>query len=250
MATPCDCSVCPDGTPKQWKVTLSGVTNGVCTQCASFNGDFILDRQAVPGCLWSYSIPGSPCGYPALSLAISKSGSTYRLSVFIGSNANWLLTSSTPLDCLATYTPTNTLSLGCNWPSTVTATPILPSLSDTDFDSCLPALQKGEPPGSIRQSILPPYAGTPLPACTPASGAAPGGTVPGFNLNLPGGTSAVSATRAAAADLAGGGLAGGCGTGTTPQFGSASLDAAMLRMQSWQSAVVPTLPAGLDAGPG
>ncbi len=55
----CDCSACPCGAPKKFKLTISGVTpcgDTPCDECG-IDGTYILE-QAPAWCGWRFDEPG------------------------------------------------------------------------------------------------------------------------------------------------------------------------------------------------
>lgn len=56
------CSVCSTGTtPAEISVTLSGITNGSCSDCTTLNDTFVVVRGSGTSCLWSYDIDPDIC---------------------------------------------------------------------------------------------------------------------------------------------------------------------------------------------
>ena len=55
----CDCSACPCGAPKKFKLTISGVTGGGDTprDPCGVDGEYILE-QAPAWCGWRFDEPG------------------------------------------------------------------------------------------------------------------------------------------------------------------------------------------------
>src|SRR5262249_36959346 len=66
----CLCSVCPNGTPYQWKVTISGTGNSACTDCNHANGDFILAYNSP--CHWQLPVSGICSVSATLKLYIAQ----------------------------------------------------------------------------------------------------------------------------------------------------------------------------------
>ena len=51
----CSCPACRSGAPYQWKVTLTGISNGTCGTCNSLNGDYVLSWNGTGldgSCTW------------------------------------------------------------------------------------------------------------------------------------------------------------------------------------------------------
>lgn len=68
--------------PQRWQVTIAGVTNGFCADCAALNGTFILEY--VSGCTW-ISAPVPFCGgSPGWRLDIGIGGAQVWLRLFGG----------------------------------------------------------------------------------------------------------------------------------------------------------------------
>jgi len=159
--TPCDCKWCPDGAPQQWQVTISGITNHTCTQCASINGVYTLSRAADFGgsCVWGG--PAMPCSFTGFQLTIYQDTVTGNVDiklVAIGAPPTPTWTQSNISSCSdSSYTLTgggqgNTT---CNWPTSVTVTPIVPAITDTSLNGCLPCLQGGCPEGAGNPCLSP-----------------------------------------------------------------------------------------------
>lgn len=73
------CSQCPVA-PQRWKLSVSGITNGECTECGALNGDFTLNH--ISGCNWATdSVSACEPAFPTWSL-------------FYGSNT-WFLQTET-----------------------------------------------------------------------------------------------------------------------------------------------------------
>jgi len=69
----CDCSACPCGAPKKFKLTISGVTpcgDTPCDECG-IDGTCILE-QAPGWCGWRYDGPGGCWGYKAWNLWLEQ----------------------------------------------------------------------------------------------------------------------------------------------------------------------------------
>src|SRR5262245_45731117 len=79
--TPCNCLHCLDGVPTQYKVIVSGTTNRDCSECAGFDGTYILDRST-DQCSWTTNFT-SFCNYTWMTLSIAGdcSGRTFTLGV-------------------------------------------------------------------------------------------------------------------------------------------------------------------------
>src|SRR5579859_1334635 len=165
MANLCGCQGCPNGAAQKYKLSVSGTTNNTCTDCANLNGDYILSLASTGAtCQWSLTTTITLCGGSqsiTWTLSIfSNGGVTLNLKIGLAIIATW---SGTITDCLAVATLSRAFeNVDCNYPSTITVTPIFPALSDTDLNGCLPAIQKGNAPGSnLGQSFNQPYLGVP-----------------------------------------------------------------------------------------
>src|SRR5262245_39610264 len=66
----CGCTLCPNGAPYQWRVSISGTTNNVCTDCSHANGDFTLNY--VSGCAWQLAVTGICAGSATLKLFFTQ----------------------------------------------------------------------------------------------------------------------------------------------------------------------------------
>src|SRR5262245_43448307 len=128
MPNLCLCTPCVNGIPYQWKVSISGTTNGSCTGCGNANGDFILNY--ISSCNWSLGVGGicQSSGTLKLSFAANASGGVDMTVEFDtrGGATQWTATNLP--DCLS---PTSLTLVGsgtadCNWPSTISVTPIGP----------------------------------------------------------------------------------------------------------------------------
>src|ERR1700730_316460 len=170
MSTPCTCVACPDGVPDQWKITLSGVSNGTCGSCGALNSDYVLSKTTP--CRWLLQLGTTHCGEFAFILdltydsASNKSTATLEFQWYSGQrhltwSASWL--GSCMSDHTLAYqgetgnpfwTPITTQCH--NWPSAITIHPVAPALNSTtilDYEDCLDALLKGCGEG-IRAKIL------------------------------------------------------------------------------------------------
>lgn len=138
--TPC----CPGGVtgclacvaaPAQWQMTVSGITNGSCSNCDRWNGTVILKNHTlIPlaggPCLWSSPVElgSAPC--PAGCGDCSRWTlvlTSVEAELFIdGLSMGAYTLPLTSFDCLGS----NTLILGrasddcLNWPSTITLEPV------------------------------------------------------------------------------------------------------------------------------
>ena len=129
------CSVCGGSAPAQYALSVSGITNGACTNCTAWNGDWILTNDSLVfesgnPCKWSTPVelgtgPCEPgCGdcsrwtlvltsTTAALMADENQMAAYRLDI-------------EDFDCMAGGTfPRLTGSLHCNnWPASLTLTPL------------------------------------------------------------------------------------------------------------------------------
>lgn len=130
--------------PKKWKLTVSGVTNGTCSNCTSFNGEFELVRtHPVPGfpspfyCVRWAGGAGINCGGPApapweLYTGFSNAGWFLDAVVGTGVPANTTIAEYGLADADWNCLGLNEMPLlgspstpHCSWPSTVLLEPIL-----------------------------------------------------------------------------------------------------------------------------
>lgn len=136
------CAACPS-TVYQWQITISGVTNSGCANCAAdYNGTFILTQSGPSSCTWlsaeqstclcgggaglgvRWSLGHSFGGVWILRAWGDRLGSGVRIAAWssVGSNIN-------PTTCLngSTVSLTSICTLSgntCNnWPATVNFTP-------------------------------------------------------------------------------------------------------------------------------
>jgi hypothetical protein len=127
------CSQCPNGMAKIWTFTMSGVTNGTCTNCNGYNGDVSLIHDGMPGCNWNDNVL-TPCN-------ISNQALRYGMRWFPLGTVWELIahrSDGIPAPIIATWTlpigswncnGPNTLTLMSSdgtcatWPATVTVTP-------------------------------------------------------------------------------------------------------------------------------
>lgn len=132
---PCeDCIRCDVGaTPAQFALSVSSITNASCSNCDRWNGDWILTQQCLvveggDSCRWQTPIEAdAPCD-------ISCAGCS-RWALILGSSFAVLLADENNMagyrlaigsfDCATSNVLTlNTASLRCNWPATLTVTPV------------------------------------------------------------------------------------------------------------------------------
>ena len=140
----CGCENCPDGVPKQFKVVLSGVTNGSWSCCGDNNSvEFILDRFGI--CIWG---PVSlPCwGDLTLLLQILARGGENILQVYIApGTVKWEI-AVTESGCMGTFVLPNVESSSpfCTAggsTATVTGIPFDLTTGDQTFWACMPSMQ-------------------------------------------------------------------------------------------------------------
>lgn len=133
-----NCCAC-DASPITWELTVAGVTNGTCTDCATaYNGTFrlVYDPDTGP-CLWCCDNgdvigpcagPPSPCNVWTLQCSGGVWIATPQLLPAPLTNA-YFYTQRTPWNCLGEnildlVTP-GSPDTNCNWPATVTVRPIV-----------------------------------------------------------------------------------------------------------------------------
>jgi hypothetical protein len=114
------CSACPDGAAVQYRFSLAGISNGVCTDCANLDGDVTVTW--VGGCTWQS--PGvSVCGQPPVPWVLTIGASTIDLDgpislIYHASRGGW--------DCLSPLLmPILFSGPACvGYPGSVTLTPV------------------------------------------------------------------------------------------------------------------------------
>ena len=122
MPSLCDCTAAPNGVPYQFKVTLSGTTNGTCTTCSSLNGDYILTYQG--SCVWNVNLTPAICGWRQITLSVSQNADgilklQVQLPGFIPTDTYAIASVDSSL--ADTYTLSLSTSSGvCTLPSTIT----------------------------------------------------------------------------------------------------------------------------------
>ena len=139
-SSPGPCAACAT-TPSQWSLTLSGITNNACSDCASFNATWVLDHAPGTGgafgdvnCRWAVStgICETPDGtlLGAIKLFRDTGTSLWWLTFGfsgIGNNAVYVLSTGS-FDCFTSNVmnrqSSETLLKCSGWPATVTVTPI------------------------------------------------------------------------------------------------------------------------------
>lgn len=128
------CAQCPTA-PAQWSMTVAGITNGFCTNCARWNGSWTLTNHTITGraggaCYWSTPAEAgaAPCLFAASNSPrwqLLLTATQAELTVDGGGGGSWTLAIGS-FNC----TGTNVLSkvsadTDCNnWPATITIDPI------------------------------------------------------------------------------------------------------------------------------
>src|SRR5262245_25449088 len=84
----CGCDLFPNGVADQYKVTLAGLSNAGCLQCASLNGDYVLSRNSGAGsCVWDLSLGGTTCSVNKITM-IFKTNVTGQVDIEVSSNGS------------------------------------------------------------------------------------------------------------------------------------------------------------------
>jgi hypothetical protein len=144
---PCTCAHCFGGIPKDYQLDFSGTTTGPCDNtypntCVNLDGVYLLDwRYQIGECWWQGAIDSNPCGFSEFTLKITSDKIQLQLGSSGDQNApTWEKTFGNirDLDCNASHVLARTVnSAYCNMPSTVTITPVAPSLSDIGEWDCV-----------------------------------------------------------------------------------------------------------------
>jgi hypothetical protein len=117
-----DCNSCINNkAPATWKLVVSGITNGACSNCLSLNGTYVLTQYSQYNpCLWQYWPPFSISPCPPCCIAVyfyvrlNTTGTppTYSLSSDVhlssstdtcrgcGDEFQFKYESSSPIDCM------------------------------------------------------------------------------------------------------------------------------------------------------
>ncbi len=117
IATTTDCPQC-NPAPRQWVVSVAGVTNGSCSDCARLNGTLLFTHAT--GCYWP-SNTVYPCGITDPCFLEYQPANT-RWELFVGATyaraaADW--------NCLGSNVMSLVTPTGCNnWPATLTVEPL------------------------------------------------------------------------------------------------------------------------------
>lgn len=136
----CQCSTVPlncdgctaggsDQPPTKWTLTVSGTTNGTCTDCGNYNGDWVLCYQDdAPTCTWQTTDTGDCAAgtEPRYKLVYNSAATRWEVRALAGDGtimASWALAKAS-WKCRNTNTlPNITTTTDCNWPATVTVVP-------------------------------------------------------------------------------------------------------------------------------
>jgi hypothetical protein len=127
-ATTGSCPECPGPMAARLSVSLSGITNGTCTNCADLNRSMVMTAQGEGACSWNSSpdftnpCPGGIFNYWTISLDESRTqwvlgcnlGAVYQVAVDswdCQSLVDFILTSVSDNFCLG-------------WPATLRVTPV------------------------------------------------------------------------------------------------------------------------------
>jgi hypothetical protein len=128
------CTSCPNGAPRQFRLSTAGITDGSCSDCESANGTFTLTQTAALYCVWE-SASFTVCGVNKMwQMSVVSSGgsdlfvnlSLLNTSGGLGVVANWYAVVS-GRDCLVDLTVPlqNNFGQCSNIPATMTVSPIL-----------------------------------------------------------------------------------------------------------------------------
>jgi len=95
----CDGPACCD--VPEFKVTITGFSNGVCEGCDQFNGEFTLQRSGE--CAWGYGFPGDidfcgNFGTPSISLYSDGAGN-WKVDMWTGLLDIWFRWEGVSDDC-------------------------------------------------------------------------------------------------------------------------------------------------------
>jgi hypothetical protein len=121
----CDSVPCTENDlPRQWTVTVAGVTNGICARCTVANGTWTLDYVNAGGCTWATPETIDCAGTQSIALIQDDAGSVrYRLTLSAVAEyqclyANW--------HCCGpnTFTRISTDPNCATSPATLVATPV------------------------------------------------------------------------------------------------------------------------------
>ena len=127
----CDCN--GRRIPTKWKVSISGISNGICPDCAAVNGDYYPERDgsSCTSFLVSVSIPG-PCGQTQVSVTLTDSNGVYSITVNMSTYDNASYQISNVKDLLSGPLTLNKIGTqsACSWPSSITLTAIGPVVAD------------------------------------------------------------------------------------------------------------------------
>lgn len=124
-----NCEECPDGASANYKVTISGATDDVCT-CSAVNAEHTVSNV---GCVWcsdSFSLCDPSTGYPAdgrVCATKTNVGWSVSVQIFVGGTWTNIMTwsNSAQSDCLELTELTAEMGLSaCNWPATITIEPV------------------------------------------------------------------------------------------------------------------------------
>lgn len=122
-----------DTAAAQWKFTLSGITHssGCATGvCNAYNRTWTLDYEG--GCVWSETFN------TGLGFGFCTDPIVATLTLFIGKMevnlwtdrassvdiVEWRKTIADPYDCMTSHDLTFVTGIGCNWPATITISPV------------------------------------------------------------------------------------------------------------------------------
>lgn len=136
--TDCDACPCDTGTgtqvavdccgclsmPQTWKITVAGITNQDCADCANANGTFNLVYPGT-GCTWNSSTFNTLCAATGQWSLYCVSGTTWQLDLLSAGNpiASW---TKAGFACLSSNVMTLSFSTtNCaGWPATITVDPV------------------------------------------------------------------------------------------------------------------------------
>ena len=163
----CGCSSCPNGSPEQYKVTISGVTNDSCSECDDFNGDFYLGRDEFSvSCDYSYDFGSGFCGKDTIQLLITFGSGGLTISVVM-LDIEWQAAGlSSCLDDEYVLEKVGDDDDNCNWPSTIRVSPVgfTRNSASASLWKCMGVMQPGpDPPGTIKNPYAVPFIGESAP---------------------------------------------------------------------------------------
>jgi YD repeat-containing protein len=145
----CDCNGLR--IPTKWKMTVSGITNGTCSDCTSLNGDYYPERLGTSCSVYEVAIAGSPCGFNIVRITLTYDTYADTILMVIGFGPGYALTISNASQhdlWVETWTPSRTVFSppGCTFPDTIMLEPMPPAISGLAAATCVAPPVEPTPP--------------------------------------------------------------------------------------------------------